>query len=255
MKDNVAKNVACRLRKALLSLGAICASFLISDAYAGDLRENESDKLSQSQTEHISAANDRKAAVEAFKKKLEEAKTPAERRIAIEEFRSKSAANFEARSSTMAEQKRAEINFAKLKSNAQGNPEMLARVEVMEVRLRSVKAIKSKLAEAQVATGEEKQRLLEDVRREQSKLAQVQQQAMQSRLEEAKAQSVESTKDLPLEMAAMKAKSDARRQELDQLREALTKASPQERVKLLDAWREKRMQERAELPARTPSAQ
>ena len=247
--------VTFRIKRYLFALATLLVGGL-PEGYAVDLtKDDDGGEPSRSIEERALVAKERSTALADLKRKLVEVKTPEERRASIEEFRSKNEIFLKQQRPAAIEQKSPEIRFAELKEQSKGNPEMLARVEAMEVRLKSVEAIKSKLTDAQVATGEQKQKLLEDVRREQSKLTQVQQQEMQARLEEAKARSVESTKDLPPEMAAIKAKSDARRQELDQLREALTKASPQERVKLLDAWREKRMQERAELPVRTQSVQ
>ena len=244
--------VASQLRRAAVGFASLLAACLIPDTYGQDSSQ-EGKKSPQSQVDRASEFAGRKTAIYDFRKKLALAQTPEEKRTVVEEFRTKNEAFSRAQRIAPVDEKSSSLRMAELKVKAQGNPEMLARLDAMESRLASVETIKAKLAEAQTATGEQKVRLQEDIRREQTKLIQLQQQAAPSRLGEASARSAESTKELPPEMAAMKAKSEARRQELDQLREALTKASPQERQKLLDAWREKRMQETS---ARTlPSAQ
>jgi len=243
-----------RLKGKLFPLAVLLSTALLPDGYADDAaKSGESPVESKSAERQSAGAKARMDALTDLKRKLSEAKTPEEKRALIEDFRAQNEVLLKQRESSLAKPQSPEVRLAEMKAKAQGNPEMLARIEAVESRLASVETIKAKLAEAQTATGEQKVRLQEDIRREQTKLIQLQQQAAQSRLGEASARSAESTKELPPEMAAMKAKSEARRQELDQLREALAKASPQERQKLLDAWREKRMQETS---ARTlPSAQ
>jgi len=50
---------------------------------------------------------------------------------------------------------------------------------------------------------------------------------------------------MPSQMAALQAKSEERRKQMDQLKETLAKASPQDRAKILDDWRKKQAQEAA----------
>lgn len=242
-----------RLKGRLFPFAVLMASALLPDGYADESTTNESPTEARSMESRSAGVKARIDALTDLKRKLSEAKTSEEKRALIEDFRAQNEVLWNQQESSLAKQQSPEVRLAELKAKAQGNPEMLARLDAMESRLASVETIKTKLAEAQTASGEQKVRLLEDIRREQTKLVQVEQQATQSRRAEANVRTVESTQTLPPEMAAMKAKSEARRQEVDQLREALTKASPQERQKLLDAWREKRMQETS---VRTiPSAQ
>lgn len=193
----------------------------------------------------VADLNERKVAIDSLKVKLAAAKTTEERTAAIEEFQSKSQAVLSRRNLPTTEQKTAEVKIAELKAQAQGNPELLARLSALDARLKGFAALKSKLAEAQMATGEQKERLLDDVRSEQAKLSQVRQAEVSARVQEAKIG--EDVKALPPEMAALKAKSEARKREVEQLKESLSTASPEERAKLLDDWRKKRQAETAEL--------
>lgn len=212
------------------------------DVPSGAISETELDVQGR-----VVAQDERKAAIDSLKARLATAKTPEERSAAIDEFRSKNQAVLSRRSLLATEQKTPEAKIAELKAQAQGNPELLSRLSAMEVRLKGVEVIKAKLAEAQAATGEQKLRLLDEVRREQTKLSQVRQAEMNARLQEARSSSAEDAKALPPEMAALKAKSEARKREIEQLKESLGKASPEERAKLLDDWRKKRQAETAEL--------
>ena len=232
-----------RLKGQLFPLAVFLSTALLPDGYADESTKSGGSPVESKSAERQSVgAKARMDALTDLKRKLSEAKTPEEKRALIEDFRAKNEVLVKQRESSLAKQQSPEIRLAELKAKAAGNPEMLARLDVVEARLKSVDLIKSKIAEAQAATGEKRQQLLNDVRRE-IKLSQARPAEMSVRLPEAKLRNVESTKDLPPEMAALKAKSEARKAEMDQFREALTKASPKERSKLLDDWRAKRQAE------------
>ena len=237
------KNTSMRwvVLAALFTLGFSCDSFASEDQ-AEEKRLITDEQASQELKE-------RREFITSFKQKLDSAKTSEEKRVLIDEFRQKQQVYLKQRTPTSREEKTVDQRVAEMKAQAQGNPEMLARVTIIEERLKSVELIKEKLRQANVATGEEKQQLLDEVRREQTKMSQARQAEMEARLQEAKAREVQDARELPPEMAAVKAKSEARKREVEQLKEALGKASPEERAKLLDEWRKKRQEEMAAMRA------
>jgi hypothetical protein len=241
-------SVPYKVKGPLLALFVILVGAIIPDSPATDLSTD--DDVSEP-SPHVASGGpaapfkERKAAFEELKTNLEAAKTPEAKRAVLNDFRTKQEIFLKQARPLATEQKSPEVRFAELKARANGNPEMLARVNAMEARLKSVETIKAKLNDARNATGEEKAKIIQDIRRTQTQLVQGQPAEMESRLQTARARSASSAKDLPPQMAAMKAKGEARQQELDQLRESLAQASPQERLKLLDAWRAKWRQERA----------
>lgn len=188
----------------------------------------------------------RKAAMEKLKADIVAAHSSDAKRDVIRQFQSVSLSSQEERAPA-SQDKTPLQRLAELKVEAQGNAERLAQLDKAEARLKSMETMKAKLAEAESATGEEKRLLMEEFRREGKKLAEqrrVEMEPADMGAETAKGQD----RALPPQMAALKAKSETRRQEMEEFKEALAKSLPEERKKLMEDWRAKRMSEATERP-------
>ena len=120
----------------------------------------------------------------------------------------------------------------------------------MEDRLTLSEDMQAKLQQLNQAQGEEKEKLLAELKKDREKMA-------AARAEEMRAISAPpgagpamgapgmppGSQPMPPQMAALQAKSEERRKQMDQLKETLAKASPQDRAKILEDWRKKQAQE------------
>lgn len=156
--------------------------------------------------------------------------------------------------SALIEVKQEALLLSEMKAQAKENPKLLARLAVAEERLQSIDRIKAKLVAANGATGEEKQILFDEVRLEQTKMFYAREIETNAQLQEVNVQEAQDSRELPPEMAEVKDKSEAHKHEIGQLKEALSKVSPEERAKLLDIWRKKRQDEIAAMRAQMERA-
>lgn len=181
---------------------------------------------------------ERKAEVEAFKQQLEQASDVSAKRALIQAYRDqaeqKRARQDAARPSLSAETM--ETRLAKMKAQAGTDPTALARVQALEKRTQEVARLKEKLAQIDAAEIEDRQELLEEFRAQRMQLA-------KERELEAKADlqrmSREHAAELPPAMLAVRAKAEARQQEIEELKAALDQAQPSDRAVLIEAFREK----------------
>lgn len=184
----------------------------------------------------------RKAKIESFKAELESATTAEEKRAVIDRFRAVRSTELEQlRAAESRDQKSSLERLSEIKAQVGNDPEAIARLEKLEARLKSVEVIRAKVAQLENASEEEKIQLQAEIREENRKRME----GLQAEMAERKqlAHQREAATELSPEMTAMRAKSEARKQELDELKEKLGKASAEERRKLLDDWRAQRQAE------------
>lgn len=179
----------------------------------------------------------------ALRKKLDGAKTFEEKRILIDEFRLNHHAFFKRRLPVVEKRESPLQKLLAMKAQAKENPEMLARLILMEEQLKRAESIREKLRQANAAMGEKKQQLLDDVAVEQTKMSRARQAEADARLMKAMANDTEKVPRISPNMEGLSTNSEARKREIDQFREELDKASPEGRLKLLEDWRRKRQKE------------
>lgn len=200
--------------------------------------------MQPSPTEAVAA---RKAEVAGLKAQLEEAPDPAARRAILTAYRAKIEQQRAVRQSQLPALEKStqspEAQLAELKARLHDNPAAQARVGEMEQRRQEVTRMKDQMAQIAAAEGEEKQELLEEFRSERTRLAKQRQEQVQAQLQR---MAPAKTTELPPEIQAIKAKAEARKQEIEDLKAALEQAQPTERVALIDAYRQKKEAARAE---------
>lgn len=198
----------------------------------------------QSATGSREVAVARKSEIQALKQNLEAAGTPEAKRAVVEEYRAKVEEKMAARKAAQPQvpEKTPQEVVAELKSRTGDDPAMQKRVADLEQRLTSIETLKQKLAEIEAAEADEKRELVEEFRTEQRSLAQQREQEVAAQ----QAQAGSSPQELPPAMQAMRAKAEARKQEVEDLKAALEQAQPQERVELIDVFREKQKAAAAE---------
>jgi len=171
---------------------------------------------------------------------LKEAKTPQDRRAVIERFRSKLAVDSKTLSPAPQTPETASRSLASLRQQVAANPEMAKRLANMEARLEAIQGLKTALDAASNADPKDRARAMEEVSKRRADLMKIQEASF------AEARTVPSetqARQLPPEMAALREKSEQRKREIETFKEALMKASPEERTKLLEEWRTKRQEQ------------
>lgn len=183
---------------------------------------------------------ERRDEIQKFASKLKEAKTPEERRALVEEFRSKMQVATVPDVSARKMQQSSSESLAEQKQKIAANPELKKRLAPIEARLKAIQGLKEAMDAASKADPKDRARAMEEVSKRRSELMKTQ----EASFAEARTVSLESeARRVPPEMAAMGEKSEQRKREIETFKEALMKASPQERTKLLEEWRAKRQEE------------
>lgn len=186
------------------------------------------------------AAEERRIEVESFTSKLKEAKTPEERRAIVEDFRSKMQTSAGQNVSARKAPQSSSESLAALKQKIAAHPELKERLAPIEARLKAIEGLKEAMDAASKADPKDRARLMEEVSKRRSELMK----AQEATFAEARTVSSESeARQVPPEMAAMREKSEQRKREIETFKEALMKASPEERTKLLEEWRARRQEE------------
>ena len=231
----------------MLCLGVV-GFFGLDDARAEEAESAA--RVSERVSEQRRRGEELRAEVEKLKEGLAKAKTAEEKRTLIEGFRAKSEA-LRPRLPQEVEKRSTKERINDLKARAGNNPEMKARTERMAARLQAVEEMKETLQAAGKAQGAEKEKLLKDVARQRQTLTAMNEAEMAQRQALARTQSAAGeTRELPPEMAAMRAKSEERKREIEHLKEVLAKGTAEEKRDELENFREKREQEMAERKAR-----
>jgi len=185
-------------------------------------------------------AEERRDEVQAFASKLKEAKTPEERRALIDQFRLKMMPSADQSPAARKTEQSSGRSLAELKQKFAGDPEMKERLVAIEARLKAIQELKSAMDAVAKADPKDRPRLLEEASKRRSELMKVQEASFTA----ARTVSTESeARQIPPQMAALREKSEQRKREIEAFKEALTKASPEERTKLLEEWRAKRQEE------------
>lgn len=192
----------------------------------------------------IATAQERQSAADAFKQSFDSAKTPEEKRAVIEQWRKQNQALMNQRPPAKSQQQ----VLAELRAQAADNPKMTRRVEQMAQRLDAMETLKTASAALAKAKGNEKVKAQEDLLKARENLAKLQRDQMAAMKADREArQSAEAARPPTPEMAAIRAKADQRKQEIEQLKESLKQATPEERAKIMTQWRAK---QEADLTAR-----
>jgi len=210
----------------------------LSDGFSDEQKEVKT--VEESPSEVTREVKDYRVEVGALLASLRAEQSPETRRAILEEIRAKSLARARRFTSQSAEVSSERKPLAALKRAAAGNPELqerLAKIERRRATFDELRRINDELLQA----SPEKQA---ELRLKSNKLRADLLATLESeRIAERKAWTESEAQSPPPEMAALRAKSEARKRELDQLRESLEKASPEERAKLLEQWQIKRKQE------------
>lgn len=183
----------------------------------------------------------RKAQVDAFKQRLETAKTAEEKRAMVAEWREQREAQMKQLSHEKLATETPAQMVEKMERAAEGNPEMQKRVEQMKARLAEIESIKAKLEKIKVAQGEEKQALLVALRQErESQLA-----ARKIEMESMRAGEVEESKLVVLP-PEMQARVEKRRVGMERLQKMLKEGSVAQKQQAVEEFRAQQNREREE---------
>lgn len=217
----------------------------LSDGLSDEQKEIKT--VEESPSEITRDVDEYRAEVGALLARLRAEQSPETQRAILEEIRAKSLARARRFTPQNAEASSERASLAGLKRAAAGNPELQERLEKIEHRRAAIDELR-RINDALLQASPEKQA---ELRLKSNKLRADLLATLESeRIAERKAWTESEVKSPPPEMAALRAKSEARKRELDQLRESLEKASPEERAKLLEQWQIKRKQELVSQAAR-----
>ncbi|OJV03151.1 MAG: hypothetical protein BGO12_09745 [Verrucomicrobia bacterium 61-8] len=212
----------------------------LSDGFADEQKEVKT--VEDSPSEISREVEDYRVEVVALFARLRDEQSPETRRAILEEIRAKSLARGHRFAAERAKISSESNSLAELKQAAAGNPELQERIAKIERRKAAFDELR-RINDALLQASPEKQA---ELRLKSNKLRADLLATLESeRIVERKAWTESEAKSPPPEMAALRAKSEERKRELDQLRETLEKASPEERAKLLEQWQIKRKQELA----------
>ncbi len=212
----------------------------LSDGFADEQKEVKT--VEDSTSEISREVEGYRVEVVALFARLRDEQSPETRRAILEEIRAKSLARARRFTAQNAEVSGERASLAGLKRAAAGNPELQERIAKIERRKAAFDELR-RINDALLQASPEKQA---ELRLKSNKLRADLLATLESeRIAERKAWTESETKSPPPEMAALRAKSEERKRDLDQLRETLEKASPEERAKLLEQWQIKRKQELA----------
>lgn len=185
-------------------------------------------------------AEERRDEILAFASRIKEAKTPEERRVLIEQFRVKMMPSTGQSAAARKTERSSSGSLEELKQKFAANPELKKRLAAVEARLTAIQGLKEAMEAVSKADPKDRARLMEEVSKRRSELMKTQEAAFA----EARTVSTEAqAREVPPQMAAMREKSEQRKREIEAFKEALMKASPEERTKLLEEWRARRQEE------------